>query len=391
MDDEHPNARAPHEPPPDPDAAGDPSWDAVARRLAGEGDPVTEARAIEWLGAHPADAAAIDALDETLARLRFEAPADLDVEGALARVKARRAAEPAATAPAATAPATSAPRPDAARHDTPPRVLTMRRPTRRTVPVGWRVAAGVAVLVGGSLVWQAVRGGPTSAGRTYATMVGARDSVRLADGTRVVLGPASSLEVPAGYGDARRDVRLRGEAFFEVRHDAARPFTVHTAAGSVRDVGTAFVVRDGSDGRVTVAVTEGVVILHPPGAEADTLSAERAGGVVLRAGDRGTLLPGGRAAAARGASGEADVAWTRGRVVFDDAAFPDVAAEVRRWYGIELRGADSAVARALASRHLTAAFGSETPDEVLRVIALALGATVERRGDTAYVRPSPTP
>jgi transmembrane sensor len=263
----------------------------------------------------------------------------------------------------------------------------MRRPARPSVPMRWRVAAGVAVLVGGSLLWQAMRGRAAASSATnYATLVGTRDSVRLADGTRVILGPASALEVPGDFNDERREVRLRGEAFFEVRHDDARPFTVHTAAGSVRDVGTAFVVRDGADGRVTVAVTEGVVILHPPGVAADTLSAVRAGGVVLRAGDRGTLVPGGRAMAARGASTSADVAWTRGRVVFEDAAFQDVAAELQRWYGIHLRAADSA----LMDRHLTASFGSEPPDEVLRVIGLALGATVERRGDTAHVRLAPT-
>jgi transmembrane sensor len=55
---------------------------------------------------------------------------------------------------------------------------------------------------------------------------------------------------------------------------------------------------------------------------------------------------------------------------------------VRKWYGIEVKVAD----RMLENRHLTATFAGETPERVLEVIRLALGADIERRGDTAIVR-----
>ena len=80
----------------------------------------------------------------------------------------------------------------------------------------------------------------------------------------------------------------------------------------------------------------------------------------------------------------------RGRLVYHDAPIAEVRADLRRWYGLELRLTDSA----LDARHLTATFEGESADAVLRVIGLALGADVERRGDTAVVRPragAPTP
>jgi transmembrane sensor len=102
---------------------------------------------------------------------------------------------------------------------------------------------------------------------------------------------------------------------------------------------------------------------------------------VLRQGDRGTLDDG-RMTAERAAATEDDLAWTRGRLVFRDAPLEQVAADLRRWYGVELRAGDDAV----AARRLTASFGEEAPADVLRVIGLALGADVAMRGDTAVLR-----
>jgi transmembrane sensor len=71
-----------------------------------------------------------------------------------------------------------------------------------------------------------------------------------------------------------------------------------------------------------------------------------------------------------------------GHVVFRDAPLSLVSDELRRWYGIELQPADSAIAR----RRLTATFDAGNPDQALALIGAALGATIERRGDTAVVR-----
>ena len=64
------------------------------------------------------------------------------------------------------------------------------------------------------------------------------------------------------------------------------------------------------------------------------------------------------------------------------APVSEVVNSMRKWYGIELKVSDPS----LASRHLTATFAGESPERVLDVIRLALGAEIERRGDTAIVR-----
>jgi ferric-dicitrate binding protein FerR (iron transport regulator) len=140
------------------------------------------------------------------------------------------------------------------------------------------------------------------------------------------------------------------------------------------DVGTTFTVRDDDGGRVRVAVTSGSVRL--------TGAAHSDSGVVLAAGDVATLGDASVAAVGRGAVREDETAFTRGRLVFRDAPLADVVVELRRWYGVELRVGDSAAAR----RRLTATFEGETPEQAMAIIGAALGARIERRGDTVFVR-----
>ena len=335
-------------------AAETADWEALARYLAGE-SPAHEADAVRgWLAERSDRQAVLDALDRAMDRGATPPPADLDVEAALARVHGRMDAP-----------------------ETP--LLPFRRPDRAAAPAPrrWpvsalRAAAAVLVLLGAYFAWQVVRGGGTAPLVAFTTGVGQRDSVRLPDGTRVLLGPASRVTLVKGYGERVREVALRGEARFDVPHDAARPFTVRAGAARVRDIGTVFTVHADSGAGVRVVVTSGSVGLR---------AGDGQGELVLREGERG-VLPAGRTVPERTPSTAEDLVWTEGRLVFRDASLDQVAAEVRRWYGVELRAGDAAV----AGRRLTASFDREPREQVLRVIALAMGAELSMRGDTAVLR-----
>jgi transmembrane sensor len=126
---------------------------------------------------------------------------------------------------------------------------------------------------------------------------------------------------------------------------------------------------------VRVVVSEGAVQLAP----------RRGGGsVILRPGDVGTVSAGGGVVASRGAATPDDMAWTSGRLVFRNASVGELSADLRRWYGVELRVTDSALLR----RHFTGSFTGEPSNRVIDVIALAFGARAERRGDTVFIRTS---
>ena len=79
----------------------------------------------------------------------------------------------------------------------------------------------------------------------------------LPDGSIVYLNKKSSITYAADF-KSRRNVKLVGEAFFDVVHDSSTPFTVHTGNVTVRDVGTAFNVSSNTQ-RVEVIVEKGIV------------------------------------------------------------------------------------------------------------------------------------
>lgn len=93
----------------------------------------------------------------------------------------------------------------------------------------------------------------------YETAVGQRQTVVLADGSTMQMNTDSEVRVSYD-GDTRRVRLLRGEALFDVKADAGRPFEVHAGKGVVRAVGTAFSVYL-KNGDINVTVAEGQVDL----------------------------------------------------------------------------------------------------------------------------------
>lgn len=251
---------------------------------------------------------------------------------------------------------------------------------RRRWVISMPALAAAALLAVGLASWMAYRNrspvpAVASVQGMYGTGVGARDSITLSDGTRVIIGPLSSVTVPADYGTTSRTVEMRGDAWFDVVHDAQKPFTVHAGSATIVDVGTKFTVRSDDPAGVSVSVSEGSISLRQVNTPVQQ-------GVILKAGDNGVLNNGGQVIARRGAATDDDIAWLKGRLVFREAPISEIVSSMRKWYGIELKVPD----RALASRHITASFAGESPERVLEVIRLALGADIERHGDTAVVR-----
>lgn len=333
--------------------------DVLVRWLAGEAAP-EEVRLVEsWAAADPTLRRELDVLTDAVARLRQTQPADLDVEAALRRVRNR--------INEGTAPVLTRPR------------WHQHMGIRGDSPL-LKAAAVLLVTGGATLLWRNIqsrehkeRGTSPVASRTISTGIGQRDSLTLPDGTRVTLGPSSTLTFASDFGSAARRVDLTGEAYFDVKHDATREFMVHTRSATIRDIGTTFDVQTTGAADVRVAVTSGSVLLKGNAGTQDS--------VVLGAGDVGVTHATGHTSAQRAAVTDANLAWLRGKLIFRDTPLTEAAEQIRRWYGVELSIADPA----LRNQHLTATFDGEPKAQVLRTIALALGAEIELRGDTAIL------
>lgn len=145
------------------------------------------------------------------------------------------------------------------------RIVTLRPIVRRVM----RVAA-VAALVIGSIygtreyLYNEISGQMM----TLEVPAGQRVGIDLADGTHVWLNAGSKIEYPTVFGRHDRQVKISGEAMFDVAHDASRPFIVETYASTIEVLGTKFNVEaDQAANRFSTTLLRGKVKVSIDGQE----------------------------------------------------------------------------------------------------------------------------
>lgn len=123
-----------------------------------------------------------------------------------------------------------------------------------------KLAAVVVMALGIALLWKQDSNrdeGITSVNTLYGQMA----NVTLPDGTRVWLNSNTRIEYPSVFAKDKREIKIDGEAYFEVVHDAKRAFIVHTPREeTVRVLGTKFYVEAYSNSeKFETALMEGCV------------------------------------------------------------------------------------------------------------------------------------
>lgn len=131
----------------------------------------------------------------------------------------------------------------------------------RHFPALAAVGAALVLLLGGVLLHHVIRSHLNEMPRKYATAVGERKTVQLADGSRVSLNTNSQIIIDFS-SLKRRTILDRGEVFFDIARDPSRPFVVELGARAITVLGTKFNVQRVYTGEVAVAVVEGVVAVH---------------------------------------------------------------------------------------------------------------------------------
>ena len=200
------------------------------------------------------------------------------------------------------------------------------------------IAASIIVLVG--LIWlQLPERQPQ---QVYLSAAGEQRQIRLSDGSQVTLNPGSQLRVDTMSSDWRVVYLQAGEAFFDVQPDSSRPFVVVTEQGAVRVLGTEFSVRtDTAD--MLVTVVEGKVAVSDQSAELLTGKAF-AGRTTLVADQQlsiAQLLQGQQPSKV---DARALTDWRDGKLVYNGVALAQVAKDLSRYFGGEIRVPDSALA-----------------------------------------------
>ncbi|KAA2243507.1 DUF4974 domain-containing protein [Chitinophaga agrisoli] len=160
-----------------------------------------------------------------------------------------------------------------------------------------------------------------------ATPKGGQYKVQLADGTMVWLNAASSLKFPVRFAGKERVVELTGEAYFEVAHEAARPFVVETVNEKVLVLGTHFNINAYNDEPIAVTtLLEGSIKVQ------STYTGKAS---VLTPGEQSLLAS--SQFTIQAANVEEAVAWKNGYFRFNDEKIADIMKKLERWYNIEVK------------------------------------------------------
>lgn len=189
----------------------------------------------------------------------------------------------------------------------------------------------------------------------YATGTGEMRRVELADGSELQLNTDTAVQIRMSAGE--RHVRLlRGEAWFVVTKDSARPFIVESGTGQVKVVGTQFSVAQRND-QTRVQVAEGRVEVSAGSGDPVFLEPGRA----VEYEDR-------RLAAIHGFDPAAGFAWRQRQLVFRQQALSEVVDELNRyWPGRTLVLGDQ-----LRERQVSGVFDIDKPDAVLKALVYTL-------------------
>lgn len=156
---------------------------------------------------------------------------------------------------------------------------------------------------------------------------GIRTKITLPDGSHVWLNAESQLTYPAIF-NRKREVSLKGEAFFEVVRDTLRPFKVKTRLSEITVLGTSFNVNAYSnDVNESVSLMEGKVTVSLM--ENDTSS-------LLLPGEQIIINPKIGLSQNQHFDSLQVFGWTRGLLVFKNAGKEEIIDKLSRWYGVNI-------------------------------------------------------
>lgn len=144
----------------------------------------------------------------------------------------------------------------------------------------------------------------------------------LSDGTRVFLNAGSKLYFPAEFSTNSREVRLEGEAFFEVAHDAKKPFHVTIENQRIEVLGTSFNINSYEKNSIKTTLITGRVKINTPNAE-----------LLLEPGQQALSI--GNKLTKHNIDVNDEIAWTQARIAFSKKTIKQIAMQIERWYDVK--------------------------------------------------------
>ena len=210
------------------------------------------------------------------------------------------------------------------------------KPQNIFLDIKWYAAAAsiVLLIVAGTLAWNNYS---VPEIMVYQTKYGQLQNIVLPDGSKVTLNANSRLEVNQKWSDeATREVKLTGEAYFEVekKPKTKQKFVVHTSELDVVVLGTSFDVNDRNI-QTSVALKEGSV----------RIETHRNQVVLMKQGELVEFTKADNSFVKKDGASEKFYAWKDNKLVFENTSIREVASLIQENYGLKVSFTNEALSK----------------------------------------------
>ncbi len=243
---------------------------------------------------------------------------------------------------------------------------------RRVIPASVKIAMAIVFAAVIGVAGYSHVSGPLM--ERFTTPVGGHRTLALSDGSQIELDTDTVVRVTITPGG--RTVWLdRGEAYFRINHNAARPFAVIASGHRIIDLGTKFLVKQNADS-VEVTLLEGRARLEAGGGLLPMRSIELSPGDVAMASavsmsvtKRSTKILAN------------ELGWRQGVLVFEGTSLADAAAEMNRYNAQQIVIADASIAR----HAIDGTFPVHAVSQFTEMAQAVFGFRIEKQGNRTLI------
>lgn len=212
----------------------------------------------------------------------------------------------------------------------------------------------------------------------YSQIVAANENkqkVELEDGTIVWLNSYTTLLYPADFNKKTRQVKIDGEAYFEVAHNNEKSFVVDLGEDKITVLGTAFNVNNRSDNPENeVVLLKGSISLHLQGVKDD---------IVLQPNEKAFYSKAKKTINLESVDANLYNVWTKNKLVFDKEKLSHVIEMLEKWYDIEINCPEGEFDQIKVSFTVV----DETIEQTLKVMSLVAPINYSIKGDIINITP----
>jgi len=257
-------------------------------------------------------------------------------------------------------------------------VKSRMKSRRKTIPLFTSLTRIAAVLTLPLLIftiWQLTSNptnntiaGNTDAWQEIQNPPGIRSKVSLPDGSTLWLNAESEIAYKVPFVRKNRQVKLSGEAYFDVKNTGKIPFTVKSGNSEITVLGTQFNVKAyPGEEQIEVALKEGSIRFAAQNGHSN---------------DAGTDMVPNDYLAFNRSSGEFTlenknidryISWHQNILIFDNTPMAELVRLIERWYGVSIEIVDDEIKR----YHLNGTLEDETLRDVMEILQMTLKISYE--------------